>query len=685
MIPIATAAIPAGRLRKTAVPIAGASEQAKARRIMSVRVWLLNGALVAVAGTAGLTVLRHLEPIDAPLRIPWWLLAGMFFVVESFVVHVHFRRDSQSFSLSEIPLVLGLFFTGPGGLIAAQLVGSAVALATIRRQRPLKFVFNVANLGLQAILASIVFRALLGPGDAFGLRGWLASFGGVTAAAVVGVATVVSVISLAEGELRRKMVPRVLAIGLTVALANTSLALLGVSILKLDPRAVWLLGIPAITVFLSYRAYTAQRQKHESLEALTDSTRLFQSSLAEKDSTVIGILSHAREMFRADVCSITMFPSEEENESVVSTVGPGDTIEHRVPRLLDPTDGVWDRVASRGQSLLLPRPIRNEQLRATFAAQGIVDAMVVPLRAGNQIFGTMLVGNRLGDATTFTGGDVQLLETFANHASLTLENVRLVGRLQRALERQTELNRMKDEFVATVTHELRTPLTSIQGFVKTLIRREVTPSPEDLRGYFEIIDRQSDRLRAMIEDLLTVSRIESREHRASPRMVRVPGIAQQVVEESPARTKGRTINVVFAPDFPAVWSDDVSLHRIIANLVDNALKHAPGDTAVTISGRLDGEDVIVSVEDEGPGVPEHLQDRIWDRFVQGDQSSTRKVGGAGLGLYICRQLADSFGGHVWLERSGPSGSVFSLRVPGVKEGPSAKTGETAPARLIRSG
>ena len=110
-------------------------------------------------------------------------------------------------------------------------------------------------------------------------------------------------------------------------------------------------------------------------------------------------------------------------------------------------------------------------------------------------------------------------------------------------------------------------------------------------------------------------------------------------------------------------TDESKLHQILSNLVENALKYSPPDTRVTIRAEASVPGVVVTVEDEGPGVPAHSRELIFDRFYQVDQSATRPVGGTGLGLYICRRMAEALGARVWLARSEPTGSEFSLFLP----------------------
>jgi two-component system phosphate regulon sensor histidine kinase PhoR len=233
----------------------------------------------------------------------------------------------------------------------------------------------------------------------------------------------------------------------------------------------------------------------------------------------------------------------------------------------------------------------------------------------------------------------------------------------------TELNRLKDDFVATVSHELRTPLTSIQGYVKTLLRDDVSFDANDHRSYLEIVERQSERLGRLIEDLLVVARIEDEPLETTTTTVRLAAAARKVVNDLHVTAPERQIKVVFDDVVPDVQTDGEKFRRILSNLLENAIKYSPTETP--ISGRIEAAGVVVSVEDRGYGIPNDASERIFDRFYQIDQSTTRQAGGTGLGLYICRGLAEALGGRLWLERSDMEGggSVFSLWLPARRPAP----------------
>lgn len=248
-------------------------------------------------------------------------------------------------------------------------------------------------------------------------------------------------------------------------------------------------------------------------------------------------------------------------------------------------------------------------------------------------------------------------------ATASLHNTHLVWRLEEALEQEKELGRLKDDFVAVVSHELRTPLTSIQGYIKTLLQLGPGLAEDQERSFLEAADRQSDRLRRLIEQLLSVARLESHVEPVTPSLVSTGQVAGHVVDELRPSAHGHTFDLRFDAGLPLVETDEAKVHQILSNLIENALKYSPPDTRINVRGAVMGDGLVVSVEDEGRGIPEEAQERIFDRFYQVDSSATRSVGGTGLGLYICRKMADAIGGRLWLELSGPAGTVFRLWIP----------------------
>ncbi|HEU4480305.1 MAG TPA: ATP-binding protein [Actinomycetota bacterium] len=644
----------AGRKREGRLSLLGMSPQG--------RLWVFVSALALLAAVLVAGTMPLIGPtLRPPFSLPWPLVAAAFALAEVFAAHIRLRREAYSFSLSEVPLVIGLYYLSPAALIGAQLLGAGAALAFHRRQPIIKLLFNISALCIEAVIALVVFHAF-----ATGAEGGPLSWLGVVLATIItttlGVLLVGVAISIATEKPYAESVPRGLGLGVVTAITNTCLALIAVVTSWRDPFETLLLLVPIGVLVLGYRAYSRQQDNQESLELLFEASREAQRSV-DLDAAVATLLGQARNMFDAEVASLLIFDDD-------ATSGQRYTLDHAEQRNderveLDPREGLWARVASEGEALLLARPITNTRLREHLARTGIHrDAMVAPLYSEEGVMGTLTVGDRIGDVSTFDQEDLTLFETLGNHASVILQKIRLVERLTDSLTHLTEMNQLKDDFVAAVSHELRTPLTSIQGYVKTMLRPEAGRLGEEERKSFLVaVEKQSERLRNLIEDLLVVSRLEAHEVTPLLSTVEVRHVVDGVLAELRERTEGRAVRLDIPSDLPRLHTDEGKVFQIVSNLVDNALKYSSPGTPLTLRAASEDDGVVLSLTDEGDGVPVEAQERIFDRFFQADQTSTRATGGTGLGLYICRRLAEALGGRVWLDASGPEGSTFSLWVP----------------------
>ena len=393
------------------------------------RVWALNLGLALAAIGLFMLGITGVAGLDAPFRLDWWVVAVGYGLAEVLVVHLQFRRDTHSFSLSEIPLLVGLFFLRPEELLLALLAGSGTALALHRRQPAVKLAFNLANLACSTGLAIIVFRAIVSTGDALGPAGWGAAF--VAAITADFLAVVMISVAISFSTSKAPDVTQLVGSGTIASFFNTCLGLVTVTVMWIRPSAAWLPLVLAGLMFGAYRIYGSVRQKHESLEVLYESTRVLQGS-AQMAGLIETLLAQTREMFRADAAEILVLPTDD--EAGLRATMRGAEVEVTAVLALDPKEGVWARVASEARGIALARPISNDRLREHFASRGIRDAMIAPLFAQDAVVGTILVSNRQSDVATFRADDLRLFETFANHASASLENARLIDRLQRHVE-----------------------------------------------------------------------------------------------------------------------------------------------------------------------------------------------------------------------------------------------------------
>jgi hypothetical protein len=233
-------------------------------------------SLAAATATVGLLLgpVRGLQQPNGAFHLPWPVLAGLFAASVVLRIHLQFRREVHSVTLMELPLVLGLHFVDPAGMVLARLIGSLPALVIHSRQRGQKLLFNLALFMLEACVSGLVFAWLLAGRAPVGMAGLAATFGAVLATDLLSATLVIAVISLEEDTLDRVATRQALASGAIAAVTNTSLALIAAVILAADRRVAWLLLVPAAVLFIAYRAYASLREQHERLERLHHFTRV---------------------------------------------------------------------------------------------------------------------------------------------------------------------------------------------------------------------------------------------------------------------------------------------------------------------------------------------------------------------------------------------------------------------------
>src|SRR3954452_23018097 len=250
--------------------------------------------------------------------------------------------------------------------------------------------------------------------------------------------------------------------------------------------------------------------------------------------------------------------------------------------------------------------------------------------------------------------------TFANQAALSVANARLFEEVEAAYLHQLDLNRQKGEFVATVSHELRTPVAAIIGTIETVSRLGDRLDDDRRANLLAGAVGYGERLSRVIEELLLVAAAEQSTTSVRATEIDLGAFIQRVVTETSVVTDGRVVATV-RPVTGPVRTDEQKLHRILVNLIENAGKYAP-EGPIEIEVMAAGARVVFFVTDHGPGIATDDRDRVFERFIQLDQSLTRSQGGLGLGLYLCRQLAKILDGELVLSDAPGGGCSFCLVV-----------------------
>jgi signal transduction histidine kinase len=288
-------------------------------------------------------------------------------------------------------------------------------------------------------------------------------------------------------------------------------------------------------------------------------------------------------------------------------------------------------------------------------------ALAVPMVIKRRVVGVIDLESAVSHAWSAT--EERLVAGLANHAALAVDNVHLLDETRKVAALK-ELDRMKTELLGTVSHELRTPLGSIKGYATTLLTHGNKLRREEQREFLEIIDSEADRLRELIENLLDLSRLEAGVLRIDREPVQLEAIGRDVCRRVQLAAPNHTIELAWPADDPLVNADQRRIYQIIQNLLTNAVKYSPDGGTIVLSAACERRELIVSVIDQGLGMPVAELEKIFDRFHRVHGEMSRVIGGTGLGLAICKGLVDAHGGRIWAESEGEGkGSTFRFTLP----------------------
>jgi PAS domain S-box-containing protein len=254
-----------------------------------------------------------------------------------------------------------------------------------------------------------------------------------------------------------------------------------------------------------------------------------------------------------------------------------------------------------------------------------------------------------------------------------LADGRFLGRLYgfRDVTQERELDRMKTEFVSQVSHELRTPLTAIKGFTELLLDGDAGEVNDEQQEFLDIVKSNVDRLVALINDLLDISRIESGRIKLDLAPIDLEAVIGSVAATMRPLLEGKnqTLTTTLQPNLPLAMGDRDRVVQVVTNLVSNAHKYTQSGGSITVFGEQSGDMLRIAVRDNGMGIPAEDLPKLFTRFFRVDNSLTREIGGTGLGLSIVKSIVELQGGTVSVESEPEHGSTFAFTLPVAKSGP----------------
>lgn len=320
--------------------------------------------------------------------------------------------------------------------------------------------------------------------------------------------------------------------------------------------------------------------------------------------------------------------------------------------------------------------LTKDKTNQLFSVHSFVICPVLP-QEGNQ--GFIFVGTQNID-TCVTKGDQEFITILANQIGQTLDNARLFEKtwksqqeleikveertrqLTQALEEVKKISTRKSDFISSVSHELRTPLTSIKGYAAILLAGKLGAVPEEIKVRLEKINRHSDELVHMVNDLLDISRIESGKVDMKMESLELKTVTDKVFDLLSEQLKSK--NISFSSDIPEncqnISADRSQIERVFINLVGNALKFTPQNGRISVSAHCVNRTVQIDVSDTGFGIPEDAQESIFEEFYRVENTINQEVKGTGLGLTLVKHIIEAHRGKIWVKSKLGEGATFSF-------------------------
>ena len=254
--------------------------------------------------------------------------------------------------------------------------------------------------------------------------------------------------------------------------------------------------------------------------------------------------------------------------------------------------------------------------------------------------------------------------TFLDQAASVIERARLRREsLQIELLKRTDA--LRAALLSSVSHDLRTPLSSIKAAASSLLQEDVQWDEEARRSFALAIEHEADRLNRLVGNLLDMSRIEGGALKPEKEWYPVDELIHDVLDHMQPVLQERTVQTHLPDDLPPVELDYLQMDQVLTNLIENAVRYTPPESPIEVSAQIDGEQMVISVADRGPGIPQADKERIFDKFyrVLGTQRNVATIPGSGLGLAVSKGLVEAHGGHIWVEDRPGGGSIFRFTLP----------------------
>ncbi|HEU0292878.1 MAG TPA: ATP-binding protein [Anaerolineales bacterium] len=411
-----------------------------------------------------------------------------------------------------------------------------------------------------------------------------------------------------------------------------------------------------------------QRRAYELATVATVSTTA--STLRDPDQLLQSVVDLTKERF--DLYHAHIYLLDESGENLLLAAGAGETgrkmVEDGWSIPCDHELSMAARAARTGKSVV-ENDVFHDKNSIHLSNRLLPDTrseMAIPIIVGDKVLGVFDVQSDIPNR--FTEEDANIYITLTSQVGVALQNARLYVEQAATVAQLRELDRLKSSFLANMSHELRTPLNSILGFTDVMLEGLDGELTDYMDNDLRLVQKNGQHLLHLINDVLDMAKIESGRMNLHPEKFKVQSLLEEVT--SITSTLASEKNVALFIDENSdhaieVYADNTRLRQVMINLVNNSIKFTEKGKVSICAKPLDGARILISVKDTGIGIPPDKLEAVFQEFTQVDSSTTRKVGGTGLGLPISRRLVEMHGGRLWAESTGVEGegSTFLVELP----------------------
>ena len=353
---------------------------------------------------------------------------------------------------------------------------------------------------------------------------------------------------------------------------------------------------------------------------------------------------------------VTIFMVDNESKDIVLVAHAGnyvDFLPHGYRQ--KPGNGIVGWVGMYGEKILA-NDVSTDNRYLAFAYHNTNSELAIPIKVGAEVVGVLNIEDTKLHA--FDETDVLVLNTLCDQLGSAIHNATLYNEVKESNKKLLELDKLKSDFVGIVSHDFRTPLSSIMLAAKSLIKKDFVATNQHFKEYLGIIIDQATKLSQLAEDTLTITKMESGQLSYYFKLVNIETLVKEAVSMVKFSNRHQLqYNIELDASF--VKGDQSKLRQVLLNLVSNAVKYSPRGGMIEISVVNHGnEEILLSVKDNGIGIPENQLERLFQKFSRVDSAEVSNIKGSGLGLWISREIIKAHGGKIWVESEAGVGSAF---------------------------